>query len=261
MSIFIDKLNFIHKTSLPAIGFQRPKEVTETYPMVILSSLSRTDFKKTKNLINNGIDAAIIHAKDIDLKHISETLSSLEKFPIGLMLDENIDQTISNDLISSGLDFLIFGLNTSVELVNKEKIGKILQIETTLPHGLVRAINELDSLVDAVFINSDNSAVTYERILNYQLFSNLINKPLLINVDSNLSKTELANLHKIGIKGLIFPEGTQSKVFNELKKMLTGLPKTQKKSLKAGVILPQISPQTETSVEKEEEEEEDDDDI
>ena len=258
MSKLIDKLNSIYKISVPAIGFRRPKEVVEASPMVLVSSLSKVEIKKAKTSGNNGIDAAIIGSKDIDIKNLTE-IAAPESLPLGLMLDDNVDQTVSNELAGSSLDFVVFGLNTAIELVNKENIGKILKIDTTLAPGLVRAVNELDSLVDAVLVNSDTLAVTYERLLNCQLFSNLINKPLLINVDAALTVTELTNLQSAGIKGLILPEGTQSKVFTELRKKINNLPKASKVKSKAGVLLPRISQQPETTVEKVEEDEDEDD--
>jgi hypothetical protein len=95
-------------------------------------------------------------------------------------------------------------------------------------------------------------------VLNYQLFSNLINKPLLINVDASLTMNELSKLHRAGVKGLILPGGNQVKVITELKKKLAELPKNQKLRSKTDVLIPRISPQPEIPVEKVDDDEEDD---
>jgi hypothetical protein len=112
-----------------------------------------------------------------------------------------------------------------------------------------------------VLIAGNNSTVTIEQLLTCQLFASLLNKPVLVTINSSVTSNELSKLHEAGIKGLLLPEGASLKVFTELKKTISTLPKTTKRKTGTGVVLPRIGIQTETNAEKVEEEEEDDEDI
>jgi hypothetical protein len=96
-------------------------------------------------------------------------------------------------------------------------------------------------------------------LLTCQLFASLLNKPLLVNVSSAVTSSELNNLHGAGAKGLILPEEAPLKVFTEMKKTISNLPKSLKRKTGTGVFLPRIGIPTPPDVEKVEEEEDDED--
>ena len=54
---------------------------------------------------------------------------------------------------------MVLGLKTPLAVVDKEGIGKILTIESSLDHGMVRAINELPLVVDGVLVAGEESPV------------------------------------------------------------------------------------------------------
>jgi len=257
MSRFIDKLTSIYKISAPAIGFQKPQNEADKPSMLIASYVSKVEFKKVKTLNNSGVEAAILNIDDDDPKNFNELENSLDTIPVGIVLDSYNKQTDFNKIADLKFDFMIFGLKSSTDLISKGNYGKILKIDYELAPGVIRAINELDPLIDAVMIHSDSLAITFEKLLYCQLFSNLINKPLLINVDTSLTMNELATLYSAGIKGIILPEGTPVKMFAVLKHNIDALPKTRKIKTKTGVILPHINSSPETIADNTEEEEED----
>ncbi len=257
MSLFIDKLSSIYKTSAPTIGFQKPKNEADKPSILIASYLSKVEFKKIKTLNNSGVEAAIFNVNDTDPKNFSELENFLDTIPVGIVLDNYNKQTDFNKIAELEFDFMIFGLQSSTDLISKGNYGKILKIDYELAPGVIRAINELDPLIDAVMIDSNSLAITFEKLLYCQLFSSLINKPLLINVDTSLTINELTSLHNTGIKGIVLPEGTPVKMFAELKHNIDTLPKTRIFKTKTGVILPHINPLPETTADDTEEEEDD----
>jgi hypothetical protein len=252
MSKFGDKLERIYRTAAPVLGFRKSTEEAELPPLLLVADLTKAGLKKAKSVVDSGIDAAIVSSESADTDSFKELAASI---PLGLLLNENIDQGKIQELIGSGCDFIVFGLGAPLEAVNKESLGKILKIEPPLSPGLIKAINELSLPIDAVLITGDNLSVTIELLLTCQLFAGLLNKPLLINVNASLTIDELSSLHGAGVKGVILPEGASLKMCADLKKTLSGLPKAPKRKTKASVLLPHISVQPETKEEEEEEEE------
>jgi hypothetical protein len=259
MSKFADKLNRIYKSSAPALGFRKPSEETELPSILLLADLTKGGVKKAKSVADSGINAAVVSSESIDADNFKELVRSTGEVPLGLLLEEGDSQEKVQQMIDAGCDFIVFGLQAPLEAINKEGLGKVLKIEPSLTPGLIRAVNELRPSIDAVLIASDAVPITIERLLTCQLFTGLLNKPILVNVNSELSSGELNSLHETGVKGLILPEGTTPKVFAELKKTISSLPKTPKRKTSTGVLLPRISTQPETKVEKVEEEEEEED--
>jgi len=256
MSKFADKLGRIYKTAAPAIGFRKPAEEAELPALLLIADVAKTGAKKTKGVVDSGIDAAVVSSEAFDTASAKELAASMNNTPLGLLLEKESSQEKIQELVALQWDFVVFDLQTPLEAINKEGLGKILKIEPSLAPGLVRAINDLSFDIDAVLIAGENS-VTFECLLTCQFLSSVINKPLLIHGNSSLTSNELNNLREAGIKGLILPEGTLPKAVAELKKLIGNLPKTPRRKAKASsALLPHIVP--ETRVEKEGEEEEED---
>ncbi len=259
MSKFVDKLNRIYKSSAPALGFRKSSEETELPSLLLVADLTKAGAKKSKGIADREMDAAVVSSESIDDDNFKELVRSTGDVPLGLLLEEGSSQEKIQQMIDAGCDFIVFGLQVPLEAINKEGLGKVLKIEPSLTPGLIRAVNELRPPIDAVLIASNAATITIERLLTCQLFTSLLNKPILVNVNSELTSGELSSLHETGVKGLILPEGTSLKVFAELKKTISSLPKTPKRKTSTGVLLPHTSTQPETKVEKVEEEEEEED--
>jgi hypothetical protein len=108
--------------------------------------------------------------------------------------------------------------------------------------------------IDGVLVTGDEPAITIERLLIYQRFTELLNKPLLITLSSTITADELSGLFKAGVNGLVLPETLSAEVFASLKKSAGGLSHTAKRKTKAAAILPRVSGELETEAEEEEEE-------
>jgi len=259
MSKFVDKLGHIYKTAAPTMGFRKPGPEAELPPLLLVANVTRTGAKKAKSIVESGVSAVVVNSGSIDDAGFKELIAGMNNTPLGLMLEGGTEEDVQ-ELMKLDWDFVIIGLQTPVEAINKEGLGKILRIEPSLAPGLVRAINELTTAVDGVLIAGEGSAVTIERLLSWQFIASLVNKPLLVNVNSTVTSGELSSLYEAGVKGLLLPEGTTSKAFAELKKLVDSLPKTPKRTAKTGIILPRLGI-PEARVEKVEEEEEEEEDI
>lgn len=252
MSKFAEKLQRIYRGSAPAFGFRRSDEA-EIPPLLIIASLTKTGNAEANALVAAGIDASIVSAKGLSAKSCGELTKALGDIPLGISLESTEKEAIAKS-IDLGCDFVIFGLKTPLESVNKEGLGRVLKIEPSLEPGLVRAINGLPLSVDGVLITGDEPAITIERLLIYQRFAELLNKPLLVTMSSNVTADELGSLFEAGVNGLVLPETLSADVFANLKKSAGGLSRTAKRRTKAAALLPRVSGELEAEVEEEEEE-------
>ncbi len=262
MSKFASKLDRIYRTAAPSIGFRKASEDTDIPPMALVVNLTKSASKKVKTIAGEKIDAAIISSSSEDAINFKKISTAVGGAPLGLLITEDSKPDDLRQLIALDWDFLLFGLQTPVELISKEDKGKILIVEPSLAPTTVRIINELNFHIDGVLLDNNSSSITMKFLLTCQLFSSLLNKPLMVNSNLSTVSNELSNLQEAGIKGIVLPEGASQKLVTEVKKEISQLPRTIKRKAAKGALLPHISFQTEASkVEEEEEEEEDGEDI
>jgi hypothetical protein len=251
MSKFAEKLQRIYRGTAPALGFRKSDEA-EISPLLIIASLTKTGTAEANALAAAGIDAGIVGTKGLSAKSLGELTKVMGDIPLGFSLESTEKEAIAKS-IDLGCDFVVFGLKTPLESVSKEGLGRVLKIEPSLEPGLVRAINTLPLEIDGVLITGDELAVTIERLLIYQRLTELLNKPTLITLSSNVTADELGSLFKAGVNGLVLPETLSADVFANLKKSAAGLSRMTKRKTKAAAILPRVSGELEAEAEEEEE--------
>ncbi len=161
-------------------------------------------------------------------------------------------------LIKDGCDFLVFPASTAVsDLTEDEDVGRIIEVESTLDDGLIRAINNLP--VDAVIVTDslvkDNSLI-WHQLMIFRHVINLLTKPLIVSVSLKISESELKNLWEAGIDGITAEVDKQQPAgIKTLRELINKLPaRTAQKKGKTDAILP--FPRVARDNEPEEEEEE-----
>jgi len=254
MSKFADKLQRIYKGTSPALGFRKSDEA-ELPPLLFIAGLVKTGAAEAYSLAMAGIDAGVLSTKGLSHKSFAELTKAVGG---GVSLGCSIDPTEKDAVAKSidlGCDFIVFGLKTPLEAVNKEGLGRVLKIEPSLEPGLVRAINTLPIEIDAVLVAGDEPALTIERMLVYQRFTELLNKPLLVTASSAITVEELKGLVKSGVNGVVLPETFSAEALANLKQSAIGLSRGVKRKAKATAILPRVSGELENKVEEEEEDE------
>lgn len=252
MSKFAEKLERIYRGTTSSLGFRKSTEV-ETSPLLFVASLTKTSAADANALAMAGIDAVIVGGKGISAKSCGELTKAIGDVLLGFFLDSTEKDAIAKS-IDLGCDFVVFGLKTPLEAVNREGLGRVLRIEPSLEPGLVRAVNALPLQIDGVLITVDEPAITIERLLIYQRFTELLNKPLLVTLSAMITAEELGGLFEAGINGLLLPEAVSAEAFAGLKAAAAGLSRTARRKTGAAAILPRVSGELETRVEEEEEE-------
>ena len=251
MSKFAEKIQRIYRGIAPAMGFRRSAE-EESAPLLMVASLSKASAGDAGGLAAAGIDAGILGIKGLSAKSFAQLAEAVGYIPLGISLESAEKDTVAKS-IDIGCDFVVFGLKTPLEAVSKEGMGRVLKIESSLEPGLVRAINGLPLSIDAVLVAGDEPAVTVERLLIYQRFAELLDKPLLVALSSMITADELKGLFQAGVNGLMLPEGISAEAVADLKKAAGGLSRIAKRKTGAAALLPRLGGELETGVEEEEE--------
>jgi len=172
MSKFIDKLNQLSRTEPQPIGFRTKQPVSLRPKIQLVASLAQDNAAK---IVSNvaGTDAGLLRiskpgsAAEI-LQKVAQDMSDI---PWGIWMADSSQGEIEQ-VLKANCDFVVFGANsTPLKLLQDKETGKILEVESSINEGLLRAANELP--VDAVLIaseKSDDFLLTWQHLLVFQRF-------------------------------------------------------------------------------------------
>lgn len=255
MSKLVDKLKQLSRVSAPPIGFRAASSLTQGSSMLLIATLTQPTGEAAKAAGSSAVDAALIPGKSLNPKDLKQLVSTLRDVPVGVSL-EGVNLEDITKIIKSGCDFVVFGTMMPLGILETEDIGKILEVKPSFDQGLVKTINELQLPVDGVLIGGEGeSYITIERLLIYQRFADLLDKPLLVTLPPSVSGNELGSLWEAGVDGVIVAGEQPLKTLTELKKAIDSLPRGTKRRGKTVVVLPRATEEVGLGVVEEEEEE------
>jgi len=256
MSRFIDKLNQVSQAVSPSMGFGRAQPVSPKPKMLLVASLAQANVDNLADCVA-GADAGLLHISKVSsgTKSLQKICQVVSDIPWGGWLGgigtEGIEQ-----MVEAGFDFVVFpSANTSLAILQSDKVGRILQVEASLADGLLRAVDELP--IDAVFIASEQEEehfLTWHHLMIFQRFADLLTKPLLAAVPLNVTDDELLALWEAGVDGVVLEVGEVVGRLKELRQLIDQQTFPQRKRGRAAALLPYISGETGITTEEEEEE-------
>ena len=255
MSKFADRLRNLSKSSIAQIGFRPSMAETKGPTMLLIVELPGAQAKEGKILADAKADAGLILGQGPGTKVLSEMVEAAGDIPVGVSVKGADEQQIE-EFAKAGCDFVVFDIGMRAGALRKEDIGKFLTIERSLDQGLVRAVNRLE--VDGVFITGEDrdSFLAVERLLVCRRFVDLLEKPVIVTLPSEVTKADLTGLWEVGVDGVVAPSGYSAETLTELGRMLSALPRRSRgRRAKGGAILPRYS--TDVTEEEGDEEEED----
>ncbi len=260
MSKFIDKLNQVSQTGSQPMGFGRAQPVSEKPKILLIASLTEASVGGLANYVV-GADAGLLRIPKLSsgAKTLKEMSQAVPDIPWGGWL-RNIDQGRIKQIARADCDFVVFpAANTPLALLQNDEIGKILEVESSLSEGLLRAVNELS--IDAVLIAAEQEGeyfLTWHHLMLFQRFADLLTKPLLASIPSNVTANELQALWKAGVDGAVIEVGVGQSA-DRLKELRQTIDKlafpSQRKRGKAEALLPHIDSEVSIVAEEDEEEE------
>ena len=257
MSKLVEKIKRASIKTVAPLGFKKQSAEEEVPRVLIIANMSGATQKQAKDIVESGIDAILLDMNDEEGQELAKFQKTIGDLPFGFKLSD----TFKNDmdkLIDKGCDFVAFGTTVSINLIDKEKLGKVLIIDRSLTPGMVKAIGDLNMNIDCILLDGGRKSIDLELLLTGHLYKDLLNKPLLVNTESTPSKSELCELNAAGVRGLIVPAKTTASAIHELQKLIADLPKSIKKKASSDrPLIPSLSfaaPAEKEEVEQEEEE-------
>jgi hypothetical protein len=255
MSKLIDKLNQISQASPQLMGFKTASAPQSQPKMLLIASLAQGNFDDAA-----GADAGLLPISESSsgAKAIKEALQAVSSIPWGGRLKDTGQEEIAQ-MAEAGCDFVVFPAATTVlPALQGNAVGKILEVEVSLSEGLLRAVDKLP--VDAVLIGGEQQEgyfLTWHRLLHFQHCANLLTKPLLAFIPSNVTAIELQAIWETGVDGVVVGVGAGQPAdrLTELHQAIDSLTlPSKRKRGKPAALLPHVARRTDRVTEEPEEE-------
>jgi len=257
MSKFIDKLSLVSQSGLKPMGF-RAAGVPPKPRMLLVASLAQVDADRLADGVA-GADAGLLQIpkSSSGVKTLKQICQAMPDIPWGGWLKE-VGRGGVGQMVEAGCDFVVFpAVNTSLAILQDEKLGKILEVEASLNEGLLKAVDDLP--IDAVLVAGEQEKehfLTWHHLMLFRRCAGLLTKPLLVSVPSDMAVSELQALWEAGVGGVVVEAGVEQPVgrLAELRQMIDKLTfPSPSKRRKAEPLLPYIGGETEIVSEEEEE--------
>lgn len=255
MSKFIDKLQRQEKGEAKPIGFGRTKASSTSVKMQLVASLAQEHTERAADFAE-GVDALLLRISTADARKLEAFTKAIPDILWGARLEGSALKKIK-PVEKAGSDFIVFSAGSTPLKILEGDTGRILEVEKTINEGLLRATNELP--VDAVLIaEEEDKTLTWHDLMLFRRFADLLAKPLLASIPSEVTADELQAIWDAGVKAIVVkvtPEKAQEKL-KELRQAIDRLvaPSIHRKE-RIEPLLPRLS-QEPTSFTVEEEEEE-----
>jgi hypothetical protein len=259
MSRLIEKFHKASRVDAP-MGFRTARTAAAVPKILLIADLEAGTLEKRADYLE-AADAVLLHFAGTawTVKAVQKIVASLPDIPWGLDMADDEAKKVAG--MGAGVDFVIFAIDSQVaDSPRDDKTGKVLQVESSLDDGLLRAINDLPVhavLATDVFGGEDSSLI-WHRLMILQHLANLLAKPLIVSTRTDISEKELKALWDAGVDGVIVAFDKAGTGIKEMRQAIDKLPpRSGRKRGKAGVVLPRSAGETREPAPPDEEEEED----
>jgi hypothetical protein len=259
MSRLIDEFKKASRGMAPAMGFRTASSAAPAPKMLLIAGLGPGALKSPAGNLDDAHAALIRFTGAAPTgKTTQQILSSLPDIPWGFSLGDD-DGKKAAALIKAGADFMVFPAASPISAIpGDEKLGKILQVESSMDNGLLRAINNLP--VHAVFVTDafeGGGSLVWHQLMIYQHLANFISKPLIAPAPGSITEAEIKALWDAGMDGIIVAADTAAADLKTLRRAFDNLPaRSGRKRDKSEAILPRLPGEARPEPPDEEEEEE-----
>jgi len=146
-------------------------------------------------------------------------------------------------LKEAGCDFLVYGVDSPVQLFDQAGIGQVLALEAAAAESLAGGVETLAP--GAIYLPLDDMPyVSIRRLILCQRLARMARKPLLVQVHPAIAAEELAALCDAGAAGVVAEArgAAATTLAGRLRDAIAALPPRGKraKASKSGAILPQL---------------------
>lgn len=259
MSQLMDKFHKASSGAAVPMGFRAIRSAAAVPKLLLIAGLKGDLLAKSGDY--TGADAALVRtAEPPSEKDLRKIAGALDEMPWGFYLEDGADGLVEQAM-EQGLDFVVFSTAGRVAAAPQDKkVGKILEVESSMDDGLLRAVNQLP--VDAVLLADglESSPLLWHQLMIFQHLADLFPKPLIIPAPADLSAGELKALWDAGVDGiLVAADSAKAGSFKEMRQAIDALPpRAGRKGGSRGVVLPRAAAEGQPAPPPDEEEEEED---
>lgn len=259
MSRLIDEFQKATRAVTPAMGFRTARSTAPALKMLLIAGLEPGAIKSPAVNLEHTHAALIRFTGAAPTAKASQQIAaSLPDIPWGFSLGDD-DNKKAATLIKAGGDFMVFPAASRLSAIpGDEKLGKILQVESSMDDGLLRAVNDLP--VHAVLIADTfegGGSLVWHQLMIYQHLANFISKPLIVPAPASTTEAEVKALWDTGVDGIIVEmDAAGTEDLKTLRQAIDNLPaRSARKRGKAEALLPHLAGEASAEPPEEEEEE------
>lgn len=238
MSKLVKRLCQVGECSSPPMGFKKGA-AQSSRQMALLASLPPGGKSMAGGLNLAEIDAVLFHGSDLAGAGIQEISGVLGETPWGAWLGagESLDV---QQMIEAGGDFIALDSAQAAAELLQEDVGSILKVDLSGDRFLLSAISELP--VDAVLMDlgQGKGALTIADVMRCQWLAGLVDKPLLVAANRELSDKEMRLIWDMGASGIVVEvaDDKGKEVLSRGFQLIKDLPPRTRKRGEDHVVLP-----------------------
>jgi hypothetical protein len=185
------------------------------------------------------IDAVLFHGSDLAGAGLQEISGVLGETPWGAWLGAGESPDVQQ-MIEAGGDFIALDSAQAAAELLQEDVGSILKVDLSGDRFLLSAIGELP--VDAVLMDlgQGKGALTIADVMRCQWLAGLVDKPLLVAANRELSDKEMRLIWDMGASGIVVEvaDDKGKEVLSRGFQLIKDLPPRTRKRGEDHVVLP-----------------------
>jgi hypothetical protein len=201
MSKLVKRLRQVCECSSPPMGFKKGA-AQSSRQMALLASLPPGGRSMAGGLNLAEIDAVLFHGSDLAGADLQEISGVLGETPWGAWLGAGESPDVQQ-VIEAGGDFIALDSAQAAAELLQEDVDSILKVDLSGDRFLLSAISDLP--VDAVLMDLGQSKgiLTVADIMRCQWLAGLLDKPILVAANRELSDKEMRLIWDMGVSGLV----------------------------------------------------------
>jgi hypothetical protein len=243
MSKLVKKLRQVNASADQPLGFKRTN-ILPSQQMLLIVALPQRD--SVAWLAKAEVDAISIHSQDLEqgVQTLRKVANSVGGIPCGLWPEAMTEEGVKQ-LKEAGGDFLIFEASKAAAiLLQEEELGKVLKVDLPQDEGLMSTINQLPIEVILLEVKKEGEALTVSDLMYCQWLAGLVDKPLLVATQQELTEKEIRSLWEAGVDGAVveIKEKQPQERLTRLSQAIKALPSRRKRRGERRAMLTRLEP-------------------
>ncbi len=243
MSKLVKKLRQIKESADQPLGFKRTS-ILPSQQMLLIVALPQRD--SVAWLAKAEVDAISIHSQDLEqgVQTLRQVANSVGDIPCGLW-PETMTEEGMKQLREAGGDFLIFEASKAAAiLLQEEELGKVLKVDLPQDEGLMSALNQLPIEVVLLEVKREGEVLTISDLIYCQWLAGLVDKPLLVATQQEMTDKEIRSLWEAGVDGVVveIKEKQLQERLTRLSQAIKALPPRRKRRGERRAMLTRLEP-------------------